>query len=105
MRLEFYRFPIPIPIRGLRLKFADCNNRDWKEFSIGIQFVVVSCLRAPWGAPHPAWRTAKGLLRPPYVFPRRSHRDGEREPAEPPVRVQINLQALFLRITRLVFSL
>ena len=51
------------------------------SIGLSIQCVVVSCLRAPWGAPHPAWRTAKGLLRPPYVFPRRSHRDGAAETA------------------------
>ena len=42
---------------------------------------LVSCLRAPWSDSHPAWRTAKGLLRPPYVFPRRSHREGAAETA------------------------
>ena len=48
---------------------------------LSIQCVVVSCLHAPWGAPHPAWRTAKGHLRPPNVFPRRSHREGAAETA------------------------
>ena len=65
------------------MKFADCNwgLKEGQSTGLSIQCVVVSCLRAPWGGPHPAWRTAKGLLRPPYVFLRRIHRDGAADTA------------------------
>ena len=66
------------PIEICRLQLG---LKEGQSTGLSIQCVVVSCLRAPWGAPHPAWRTAKGLLRPPYVFPRRSHRDGAAETA------------------------